>query len=84
MSQIVAAGSYTDTATTGQVPTMDPNTSFAVNADHHIDTDGVTSEVTATFVIDGVAVETVFLSPAQALAASTALADAARLAGGVA
>lgn len=84
MSQIVAAGSYTERATTGQVPTMDTNTLLAVNADHHIDGDGVTSEVTATFVIDGVAVETMFLSPQQALDASLALAEAARLAGGVA
>lgn len=84
MSQIVAAGSYTETAITGQVPTMDPNTLLAVHADHHIDADGVTSEVTATFIVDGLAVETAFMSPEQALTASLALADAARLAGGVA
>ncbi len=81
---IVAAASYTETATTGQVPTMDENTILAVNADTHIDRDGVTSEVTAAVVVDGVAVETAVFTPARAFAASAALADAARLAGGAA
>lgn len=74
---------YSETTTTGEIPTLDRGTTIAVAVERHVDRDGVTTEVSLSTVSNGVVVNTECVSAAAGRQLIAALSAALGIADGV-